>query len=393
MESWKDYIKNHDQSARPLAEVKIKHKKFEPKELLATYVEVCSSIGNEASTCVLELRMACPNFEKNKGSLNLSKDFTQVQVGANLEVSLGFDSGSKKALGKSIGKSSLDTVFKGYVSSFDIEINNNNLIILTIQGMDAKLWMMTSKKTELKKEQNKYSQIVQNIYNDYAGKLEGKEIKILNEVAFESEIYQQDESDYEFLSRISMLTGCMFFISLGKLYFVSLSALKSPKMTFSPCEGIYNLKISVNIWGIPKTVEVVSTDAKDYQNIISAEASHSDMIGSGKTASSLSSNISSVNTIKIIDDTISSVNEAKFLAEAVYNQRDLNLVELNLEILGCPSLQLGTGVKVKGFGDPIDNTYIIAEIRHYCDVKRLRYTTNLKLKTNRVTPQKDGLSF
>ena len=338
MDTLKNYWKNNAQCVGPRATVYINGKQWKSDGILITRVEVSSSIAGEASTCLVEV--GWPAVEMTKGKIKLESDFAEAKVGAKLEVKLGYCVDEELKL---------ESVFKGFVSAFDLELRNEGKVFLTVQGMDAKMWMMVNRKTELKKDKRKYSMVVQEICGDYSSKLEGQVVDIKGEVEFKRDIYQRNESDYEFLTRISKLTGAVFFINLGKLYFISPSKNKSPKFKITPGPEIYNLKLSTSVWGIPKSVEVVSIDSQDFENTISAQATSSDNIGDGKSASSLTNNISKENKIMIIDNTVSSVNEASFLAEAVYNRRELNFVEVTLETVGYPKTRLGKGVSLDKF--------------------------------------------
>ncbi len=382
-----DYMDDNESCFYPTASIKIKNKNWSSNDIFITHVYVFSSVKGEASTC--EATLILPSVDYDGKKIKLNSDFSQVKLGVELEISLGYIVGEKPKV---------ETAFKGYISSFEIEVDNKERAILNIQGMDAKMWMMASRKTELKKDIKKYSVVVNNVCNDYSSKLEGKEVDIDGEVKFEAPIYQRNESDFEFLKRISILTGCLFFIDQGKIYFVSPSSLNSPKLKIKPGNAILNIKMCASVWGIPKVVKVVGVDQKDKNMLIEAKATNSNSIGDGKSATSLTSNISDANTITIIDNTITSVSEAKFLAEAIYNRRELNLMEVNLEIIGYPEVELGSKVTLDNFGDPIDNDYIISGIEHRCILDNAsssgsRYTTVLTLSTNRFSPQESGISF
>ena len=379
MKSLSDYTKDLSASIEPRTELKINSKEWKPELFNVTRVEVSSSICGEASTCFVE--MTSMDIELKRSKIKLNADFSDVKIGAKFEALLGY---------KVEDEIKCESVFKGYISAMDVEIKNNRTFKVSIQGMDAKMWMMSNRKTELKKGQNKYSMVVRDVCNDYLSKLSGRTIEIKNEVKFEKNIYQRNESDFEFLSRIARLTGCLFFINLGKLNFISPTVNKSPKLKITPEDFVFNAKVSASVWGIPKSVEVVGTDPKDYEQVISAKASNSDGIGDGKDAASLTSNISDVNTIKIVDNTITSVNEANFLAEGIYNLRELNLMEAVLEVIGYPLVELGMGVKLDDFGAPIDNDYIVSGIKHYCICENETlpvYKTRIFLKTNRMNPR------
>lgn len=383
--SWKDYIKECGEGTKPGVEIKINSKEWKSDDIEISNVVVSSSILGEAGTCSVELVSRSPIKYDLLGKIDLNSDFSDVKVGVELEVTLGY-------ISKDIitNKESVDgeVVFTGYISAFDLEFDDRKSSRITIQGMDAKLWMMTNKTTELKKDKKKYSDIVKGICSDYSGKLNGNKVDISGEVSFEKEIYQRNESDYEFLTRVANLTGSLFFIDrLGKLYFVSPSSLKKTELKITPEEGVMNLRLSVSVWGIPKSVEVVGIDQKDYQALVEGKATTSETIGDGKDATSLTNNINKNNTIRIVDNTIRSANEAKFLAESIYNMRELDLAEVNLELYGYPKVELATGVKLDSFDKPVDNDYIVTKIQHNYSANPRKYTTNLTLKTNRVRPK------
>lgn len=380
MASWKDHMKDYDNCMDPTAKIKIDNKSWGSDNIIISRVNVSVSTGCEAGTCSVELTL--PDVKAGSNSLKIDSDFSKVKIGVELEILLGYNVNKKPKV---------STVFVGYISSFDLEVFEDRHAVLTIQGMDAKMWMMASCKTELKKDKKKYSDVVSGVYNNYASKFEGKKVSIKEESSFETPIYQRNESDYEFLCRVSSLTGALFFVSLGKFYFISPPTLKSVKLTIKPYTGIYNVRASMSIWGIPKTIETVSIDRKDFQKVVKGQATSSDTIGSGKSASSLTKNIGATNLIKIIDNTLQSVNEAKFISEAEYNKRELNLVEGTLNIAGDPDIELATGLKIDKMGDPIDNTYIVTGLEHSCDLANKKYVTIVRLNTNRYSPQTSSL--
>lgn len=380
----------------PVAKIKIDGKdlKFSDKEnVLIKNLEVLSSVGPEASTCFIELAyygvFSKKSILSKKLEPSLPNLYSKFKAGSKLEISINYEQAEagklESAVRLAIGKDNI--VFVGYISSVDLEINNRNVTNLQVNGMDTKMWMMSNRKTNLIKEKHKYSDVVKNVCNGYRGKLEGiSVIKINKDITIDCNIYQQDESDYDFLNRLAKITGSLFFIDKGKLHFISISALKSKKLTISPCESVYNISSSTSVWGIPDKVEVLGKNLKDYKKVIKGSANNSDAIGSGKTAGRLTSNISS--DFEIVNSTAHSVKEAKFFAESILNQREINLHQLNVRVKGYPDISLGTGVQVKDFGNPIDNNYIVTEIKHSCDFENNSYFTDIKMNTNRVNPQK-----
>lgn len=377
---FKDFFKKDARSLEPNAAIKIGGIPWTSDKFEISYVNVSSSVGPEASTCSIELIQPHEKITWDNEKIKANDDISKIKAGEQLEVMLGYDEPDSLKI----------SVFIGYISAFDVEYDNEQNIRIIIQGMDAKMWMMINKKTELKKnKEKKYSAIVSDLFRVYSSKFKGEKITISSEASFKKEIYQRNESDFEFLSRVADLTGSLFFVDrMGKFHFISPTVKKSNKLTIKPSGGVEHLKSSVSIWGIPKSVEVASINQKDYQALVTGKATVSDKLGDGDEATKLTTNISTNNIIRIVDNTVKSVKEAEFLAKSLYNQRNLGLAETTVKIAGYPEADLATGVKIDGFDDPVDNKYIIVGIEHEYSFNPRKYTTTLKLKANRVTPKK-----
>ena len=389
-DKFEEYSKKHFHSV-PFGKFTINGKEWTSSFVGIDAIDVTSSVGCEASTCCVVLRFIdMPTASKEGYEFKLPCDFAEIKVGAEFMVSLGYRINKGE-------KEDVTQVFSGFVSSFDLEVNSSQHAIMTIQGMDAKMWMMTSRRTQFFKGDHKYSAIVQKICRNYSRKIGSKNVKIKGEASFKTDLYQQNESDYELLCRIAGMTGSMFFMSANpkKFNFVNVLGLDSSKMfVLKPNGMVQNIKLSANIWGIPRKIEVVGIDKKNYRKVIKGESNDGQggkEIGASDGAKKffqLTNNLDKdVNKIKIVDNTLSTVNEAKFCAQSIYNQREMSLVELKAKVRGYPQVELGKIVSVEGFGNPLDGTYVVSGIRHYCDFQNRSYTTEIKMRGNRFGPQ------
>ena len=399
-DQFEEYSKKHFNSV-PFGKFTINGKEWSPSFADIDTIEVISSVGCEASTCYVVLRFIdMPSTSKKSSGketydFKLPYDFADIKVGAEFMVSLGYKVDKDDP-------GDITQVFSGFVSSFELEVDSKQQAIMTIQGMDAKMWMMTSRRTQLFQGDHRYSAIVQKICKSYSKKIGSKNIKIQEEKSFQTDLYQQNESDYEFLCRIAGITGSMFFMSSNpkKFNFVNVLGLGDSKMfVLKPNSIVQNIKLSANIWGIPRKIEVVSIDKKDYRKVIKAESNDWEgknigAKGGGKKFFQLTNNLEkNVNTIKIVDNTLNTVDEAKFCAQSIYNQREMSLVELKAKVMGYPKVELGKIISVKGFSSPIDGTYVVAGIRHCCDFQKGIYNTEIKMRANRFEPQKSLDSY
>lgn len=371
MKDWSKIYQSYAGCASPTAEIKINEVSWKSSDTIISRVDVNKSVFGEASTCMIEI--SCPFSCLSKGKIELNPDFNKIKVGAKLGVKLGYN----------VHEEVKDQeVFSGFIASFDIDVTESATIV-TIQGMDAKIWMMTNCKTEFNKNVKKYSQAASNVYKSYASKLSGKTINVKREPNFESMIYQNNESDFQFVFRVANIVGAWFYIESGKMYFVDPLHGKSVKMSLSPPSGgIISLRFTADIWGMPKSVKVIGKDNKNYKKSITGSVTTSEALGKGKSPSGLTKNISSVNVVNIVDSSVVSAKEAKFLAQAEMTRREINFVSANVITLGNPDLKLGNGVQIKNMGNPIDNNYVVLEINHSFSPKE--FTTSFKLGTNRM---------
>lgn len=383
---WTSHLKKYGNCVEPAAKVTISGKEWESKTVLIRDIEASISVGPEASTCTVEFMTTLPNF-RNK-SLSLDGDLAKIKLGVDIEVSLGFFVDGP--LGH---KPELTKVFVGYVCDIEVRIRNSEQVMLTVKGMDAKIWMMPSQIIELKKGKTKISDVVTDTVNNFVGKIKGKTIKIDGEPELENLIWQMNESYYDFLCRLAELAGCFFYISLGKLYFTSVSELQSDGVIIVPDKTVYEIDVTASVWGQLKEVTHVSLDPKDFTKKIQSKVTSSSITkyGDGKAPTSLTSNISASCARNIVDYSISSVSEAKFRSEAIYNRTVIDLVHGRFLVAGIPDITVGSGLKVSGYGQPTDNTYIITKIQHHYsglteEDSPAEYTTEIEAGSSKMNP-------
>lgn len=379
MGSLSNYLKDYDGCGKPCYEIKIKDKKWKPDSIRVKEISVNLSVDFRASMCLFEFFKYDVDVKKNK--IGIDNDFSGIKLGEKIEVCLGYKVGKKL---------STKSVFLGYVSKYDIKICNDGSTRAVVECMDAKMWMMTGRKTEEKTNCKKYSAVVSDICNKSMSILSGKEIKISDEKNLKTSIYQYEESDYEFLCRIADKCGAMFFIQNGKLIFKTIESPKSSKLSISTnVNFVKSIQVSADICGIPKSVEVYNIDEKNFKNTINSSVGSSDAVGNGKKALDLTKNIGKNNTIRIVDIGISSVDQAKSEAQAIFNKCEFGLTNTKVEIAGLPDIKLLDGVKIKNLDDPFNNEYIVTAIEHHVSNKNVKYayTTTLTLTANRYNPK------
>ena len=309
-------------------------------------IRVEKSVGCEASTCAVEIK-----WERTQDDSHIPPFAGTFKLGAKLKIELGYE---KK----------VETVFVGYISSIEFDIGSNSSdIILLINGMDGKIWMMSNCKSELIKGASTYDAAVKNVFNSYAAKFEGgNEVKISGAPKLKVPIYQLNESDYEFVCRMAFLAGALFFVDNGKVKFIDMYSEKTAKSEIEK-SNVSRIHMSIDLCGIPEKVETVFQDKKHFKDTIKGAASKSDDIGKGSAASSVSKNVKG--KITLVDNTLCSAKEADFFSKAEQNRRNSNFVNLKIDLQnGIPDLKLGSVYKIDKVGDMVDNSFMIYSIKH-----------------------------
>lgn len=339
---------------------------------LISSLEFDASTNGEASICIIRWVSEC--YKNNE--LFLNENFDSAQIGAKFEVSAG-SYNSEKNFAK---------IFSGFIFSSSIDIQKG-VSYLEISGMDAKMWMMANKFTQFKSSEQTYSKIIKDVQSKYSSKFSGAYINISGEPAsIRPGLHQYNESDFDYLKRIADIIGSFFYILDGKFMFTPIEANKSEEIIIEPICKITdeNLLKKVtfvsNIIGIPKSVSANFTKDEDYKNNISSDINSLKKIGTGNTADELTSNISDNNIIKIFDNSINSPDSAKFISNAEYSKRAINLAKCEVVSSFLPNAKIGAPAQMLGFGNIIDNNYIITSLNHKYDGKN--FVTSLELSSD-----------
>ncbi len=368
-----DWSRTYNGFLNPEAKILVEDKELKfnsgKKSMRVSNIHVEKSVGLEASTCLVKIKA-----QKSVSKGYIPEFFGDLKAFAKIEIQLGYSG-------------TLKTVFVGYISSVDLEIDAKEDTTVTVRGMDGKALMMSNLKSEVKKGTAKYSDVVKEVFKDYTGKFSGSKIKISNEPKLNAPICQVGESDYDLVCKMAAKAGALFYIDNGKFYFVDMYSGKSGNKTFNK-NNISKINMSVNLWGIPKKVETIAQDRKHFKKTITGAASRSDDVGKGKDAASLSKNVNG--TIILKDSTISSAKEAEFASQVEQNRRNFNMAGWKINLIhGIPDLALTKIYKIDGIGKPVDGECMLNGLVH--DMSSDEYSSVLYLNSTRYDSQSSAL--
>lgn len=366
----------NETSSIPAAKIKFGGKEWKSEDTVISSVSTKATVGPAASTCIICLT----GNSSFSGSSFKMPSFADVKLGVKAEVELGYNIG---------GTNKTNCVFTGYVISVSINISDSHLTTCEVVCMDAKVSMMPNKRFEEKKGKETIPDVVKDILNKYSSKFNGNSVNI--EGASEKlldPVFQDGESDFELSCDIAKKYGCWFFVdNKGKVYFVSISAYKGDKISINSDDMVLSISSEIDLYGIPKDVEVKLPDLKDPEKALSSKVTSVSSVGSGKTPSSLSSSVDG--SIVIVDHYLPSASTGKTIAEAVLMSASMNLFKVEIEIQGNSAYNLPAKLSVSGYANSINcDSLNVMEIRHHCDFSKNSYRTIVIGRGNKAEPPK-----
>lgn len=242
------------------------------------------------------------------------------------------------ALGHGEGSSSTTKVFKGEIETVRPEFNAAQppRVQVTAYGPLRKMMHGTNSNSWEKKTIGK---IVSAVASDLGSvKTEKAKTKL-------TRVFQEDQSDYQFVKSLANKYGFEFFESLGKGVFRPKQGGSSPE---DPVVELYYGESLESFSAEMKppehgTVEVRDWDETKEQKIVKSASNEK---GTGK---------------RVYHVPVDSKAEAKKIAEA---KLDSLRVEGIGETFGIPSVVAGKVVKLKGLGSKFTNNYYVTRATH-----------------------------
>lgn len=340
-----------------------------PDDTKYTDIELNASMGAEASQFVVELLV--PNAFTG-GKWRCESMISQLKLGSSVAVNLGYKIGASE--------SETQEVFKGFIARVSVNYDAEGKAVIKAIFADAKIWMMSNVQTA---KYNDYSQATQKVLNAHAKRFSGKTVDIPCSKKSVGDIIQYGQTDYDFLVDIAKKTGSLFFISRGKVYFVSCS-YKGKSISVDVADRVI-IKISRvrNMLGVPFETKISSISKQDPSKIISAATKSSVTIGSGKSPSASIKNLSGCTNNEVYTG-IGSMQELKDYAKADQFYRELNFNTVTIEMRGCVFVEVGSMITVKGFGEEFNNTYLVYALRYKYNKQSDKMITILTCKSTRI---------
>lgn len=286
-------------------------------------------------------------------------DLKTLKPGDKMKVSLGLDK--------------VEPLVSGEITSLDLTFSEHS--VLEIRGYDMlhRLRMGTRNKVFLKK---KDSDIASEIAKEH-----GLTPVVDDTKTVYPYLFQNNQSNYEFLLERAARLDYELYADDKKLYFVKSRAPKAPSlpdMTFKKDFERINLEMRALTRG--SKVKVRGWDVKEKKEI-EAEAKAGDettKMGGKESGFELSAKAIEESPIALPAESLVEIAEAKALAQAAYNSRLREFIAGEGMCWGNALMRSGKTVKLLGLGDRFSGTYYVVSTVHKYDTKG--YTTTFKVK-------------
>lgn len=350
----RDAEKKYNGFERPVAWFKVNGTKLSGKSLIYQDVRVTLTAGMEASDCVAEIVGQYSRFED--GELKLDAALSKLTLGAKLEAFLGYGEADKA-----------ESVFVGYISAVETDIQGERVSTI-VTAMDCKQFMMSSYRSLRKKDIKKYSEAVSDVLKSYSAAYDGTVVEATGEV--KAPIEQHDQSDYEFVVGLAKKLNYLFYVSAGKVYFVSYQKFTDSVLTVAPGKNLRRLRREVTLSNQVKSVTVRSHNAEDAEKPFESKAVSVAAVGGGGKSGAESSKLISDSVAKVVvDNTVQSEAEAKARAEALMNETAMGFLSGEMEVPGLPPVIPGHMVTVEKVNESFNRDYFVTRVIHHMDTE------------------------
>lgn len=347
---FKSLEKKYEGFLGPAFEIKVGGKLLTTAAVQFSSITVDIDAGESAGGCSFTLE-AQYDHKRRKWTNDLLSShedlFSTIKVGEELVIKAGYNV--------------KEEIFYGFVDDFTIKYAADSAPSLTVNGIDAKGYLMNAKDRKYMSEKST-SEIVKEILGECKEKGYAKRITVGTIQDYNVQLIEEEIDDYRFLCFLANAHGFNFFVVDGELIFdnVLKSAKPITKLTmgvgllgFQRTMSLRNQVGKVVIYGIdPKTLQAIKGEAKD-----------ANVGGSGKEAGDVAGEFDTM-VEKETNMFVHTAEECQRLAQARFNKRAIEFVSGTGQCLGLPELIPGRYIELAGLDNTSNGLYFISKVTH-----------------------------
>lgn len=193
-------------------------------------------------------------------------------------------------------------------------------------------------------------------------------------------IFQNDQSNYEFLLERSKRIGFEMLANNDTFIFRKSQEDKTPELTLEYGVDLDSFSVQIKTLTEGSQVEVRGWDIKKKEEIISTVSSGSEntKMAGEESGYYFSESAFGPSSVCIVDDMVTDTDEAQNIAKAKYNLMLKEFISGEGECMGNPGIRAGMTVEIKGFGKRISGIYYVTSTVH--SIKEGVYTTTFKVR-------------
>ncbi|MFS0726554.1 phage late control D family protein [Paenibacillus sp. 1P07SE] len=295
----------------------------------------------------------------------VSRDFEWLDLlvpGKPLEVHIGYTD-------------RLEPLFFGYVTAVRIDFSSGEAPTISVTGMDLSFKMMRGIEATTWANK-KITDVAKEI-----GQTHGATSFVIDPTASPvPSLPKKPENDYQFLLALAKGLNYEFFVVGKTMYFRKKNQQKTPLMTMAWGKHLTRVHIDLNVADQVTGVNVRGWDPKT-QKVIEGSSSSVNKIGAGsRTGADLLKTMGSFDQTLYLN--VADKQEAQQKAEAVMNERAMNLLTGDAECIGLPEIRAGRYVRLEGLGKQLNQVYYVQSASHSVDGSG--YRTRFSIQGNVV---------
>ena len=272
----------------------------------------------------------------------------------------------------------LKPLLVGLITNVKADFPSSGMPQITVSGYDLSYRMMKNRRS-LQNDDSKDSDIVQQMAAQYGLKVagvEGTELKL-------PRVEQNQETDFQFLTRLARHNGFEFFVFQDSLYFQKSSSNKSADITLEWGKGLVSFSPEVNLAKQVKKVELYGWDSKAKKPIVGSagvgdEPGREDSRASGGELLQAVVGGDAVHRERL---PVFSQQEADRRARAKLKKASEDLLKGRGESIGIPEILADKNIELKGLGKQISRTYYIEKTQHTVSAAGYKTTFDVKETT------------
>ncbi len=290
-------------------------------------------------------------------------DKTPLELGKEVSIRMGY--GSR-----------LEELVLGIITSLRFSFPAGGSSQLDVSGYALSHLMMKGKKSPPSWNDSKDSDIVARIAKSYGYGIS----KIEDSIIQHPKIKQDNETDYDFVSRLAKRNGFEFFVRARDIYFRRPPTAADPELTLEWGRTMSSFSPDINVAEMVAGVRVVGWDPSSKKEIIgkAMKGQEEDKKQGAQSGSEVAQQVYRGEVIEEVRKPVYNQSEADRIAKALLNQLSEGLVKGSGECPGIPVLKPGITVKVSGLGRKFSRKYYVERTTHSIGTSGYKTTFNVR---------------